>query len=212
MKSSSDRGLTRSGGGLYFPDRMLSRRCSAACALAVLGLALLAACSDSLGLPPATIANKVDTVTLYALSGTPFTTPSAYALNGAVAVRTDQTTAFDFAFNIIDPLSQAVLVPSGALRLPRTPGLQRSSSAFSAITMAPIDGYDLDNPLVVTPGAVVVVRSRSLSCADGRTESLYAKLRVLAVDTSSAVRSIRFEILTDQNCGYLGLQPGLPAQ
>jgi hypothetical protein len=204
--------LTRSGSGLYFPGQMLSRRRSAGCALAVLGLALLAACTNSLGLPAAQITNKIDTVTLYALSGTPFTTPSAYALNGALIVRTDQTTVFDFAFNIIDPLNQAVLLPSGALRLPRTPGLQRSSSAFNTITTAPVDGYELDNPVVVDTGVVLVVRSRALTCADGTTESLYAKLRVLALDLNPAVRTIRFEILVDQNCGYIGLEPGLPTR
>jgi len=40
----------------------------------------------------------------------------------------------------------------------------------------------------------------------------YAKLHVLAIDTTSGPngRRIDFEILTDINCGYRGLAPGVP--
>jgi hypothetical protein len=36
----------------------------------------------------------------------------------------------------------------------------------------------------------------------------YAKLHVLAIDR--AARRLDFEILTDINCGYRGLEPGVP--
>jgi len=38
----------------------------------------------------------------------------------------------------------------------------------------------------------------------------YAKMQVLFID--DAARAIRFRILTDINCGYRGLQPGLPTK
>src|SRR2546425_240266 len=67
----------------------------------VAALAVVAACGDnSLGLPAARYNNVVDSVSLWALDGTPLNTPSAYSISGRVAVRTDQTTGFDFAFNI----------------------------------------------------------------------------------------------------------------
>jgi len=44
----------------------------------------------------------------------------------------------------------------------------------------------------------------------GATLSFYAKVRVLAVD--STARRLDFEILADENCGYLGLEPGLPSR
>src|SRR5207249_10062296 len=65
--------------------------------------------------PYTTLFRSVDSVSLWALDGTPLTTPSAYSISGRVAVRTDQTTGFDFAFNIT-PSGEAVLLPTGALR------------------------------------------------------------------------------------------------
>ena len=187
---------------------MPSRR-SAPCALVVAGLALLA-CRSPQSLPPAQIVNVVDTVTLYALSGTPFTAPSAYALAPTPQViRTDQSTGFDFAFNI-DSIGEPVLLPGGALGLPKDAGLQRSGSAFDAIANAPTEGYVLDKPLVVSVGMVALARSRTQTCVDGTKVSLFSKLRVLAIDLSA--RTITFQILVDQNCGYIGLAPGLPPQ
>jgi hypothetical protein len=183
-----------------------SARC--AFALAVAGLALFA-CRSPQSLPPAQFVNVVDTVTLYALSGTPFTTPSAYALPGPQVVRTDQTTGFDFAFNI-DTLGQPMLVPGGALGLPKDAGLLRTGSTFESITQAVTEGYILDKPLVIVVGTVAFARSRVQTCLDGSKVSLYAKLRVLALNYGT--RTITFQILVNQNCGYLGLAPGLPSQ
>ena len=55
------------------------------------------ACDDT-GLVPAGFPNVVDTVTLYALQGTPISTPSAFDISSGAAVRTDQGFPFDFAF------------------------------------------------------------------------------------------------------------------
>src|SRR6266436_5043672 len=208
-KSSSDRGLTRLGGRWYVPRRMRARRLPAAFALAVTGLTLLAACTNSL-VAPANVENVVDTVTLYALSGTPLATPSAYAINGRLRVRIDQSLLFDFAFNF-DSQRRPVFLPAGALGLPTVtlqPGFQLSTAPFVDLTLAPLDGYETANPFVVDIGSVVLARSRSLQpCPDGTVQSLYAKLHVLAVDTAATARTIRFEILTDQNCAYRGLAP-----
>jgi len=54
------------------------------------------------------------------------------------------------------------------------------------------------------------VRSGATTCATGITVSLYAKLEVLAVD--STARRVDFKILVDENCGYRGLEPGIPQQ
>jgi len=184
--------------------------------VAVAGLALLAAaCSDTTGLPAAVINSVVDTVSLFALFGTPISTPSAYALNGRLGglaanalVRTDQASAFDFAFNF-DSLRRPVLLPPGAVGLGQSAGLQRASLPFDAITVAPTGGYVFDQPLVVDTGTVAIVRSPT-NCLFGVTVFLYAKLRVVAIDTTA--RRIDFWILVDQNCGYRGLAPGIPTQ
>jgi hypothetical protein len=178
--------------------------------VALTGLALLAAaCGDTSGLPAPFFTNVVDTVSLFALRGTPITLPSAYTLEGAQPVRTDQTTALDFAFDF-DSLGAPALFPTGAINLGQLSGLQRSTTAFGAITLAPTGGYIFDKRLALDTGTVVLVRSRPTLCAFGATVSLYAKLRVLGVD--STARRLDFEILVDQNCGYRGLEPGLPKQ
>jgi hypothetical protein len=188
---------------------MLSLRI-AAWISAVAGLALFAACKSPQNLPNAQIPNAVDTVTLYALNGTPIGTPSGFALLGPLIVHTDQPpVVFDFAFNID---SQPVFLPSGVFPgLQKNSGLQKSTApSFAAVTMAPTDGYIIDKRVVIAEGEIVLLRSRTQLCADGSNRSLYGKLHVLALDVPA--RTIQFEVLTDQNCGYLSLAPGLPSQ
>ena len=148
-------------------------------------------------------------MTLYALNGTAPGTPSAYALSGANPVHTELSPVFDFAFNID---SQPKLIPSGVfLGLPNVAALQTSNApSFVALTMSPTDGFINNKPLVIDVGKLVLARSATLLCADGTNRSLYAKLHVLAIDLSA--RTIQFEIVIDQNCGYLSLAPGLPTQ
>ena len=185
------------------------RRCVARSA-ALVGLAVLvAACGDATNLPAPAFTNTVDTVSLYALRGTAITLPSAYVLLGAQRVRTDQTTVLDFAFDF-DSLGAPALFPTGAINLGQLSGLQTSTTTFDGLTLAPTGGYIVDKPVALDSGTVVLVRSRPTQCSFGVTLSLYAKLRVLSVD--STARRLDFEILVDRNCGYRGLEPGLPKQ
>jgi len=180
--------------------------------LLFVALALAAACGDPLGLPPPAIVNRTDTVSLYALSGTPVTAPSAYVIGFRQVVRTDQSaTGFDFAFDI-DTLGRPVLLPTGALGLPRASGFQRTLHAFDSVTVAPTGTYQSDSAMAVDSNAVMILHSRPLVCSFGITSIYYAKLHVLAIDTTSGPggRRIDFEILTNINCGYRGLEPGLP--
>ena len=133
-------------------------------------LIAFAACSDnSLGLPTATFSNVVDSVSLWAVDGTPINTPSAYRIHGtfgalAEAVRTDVTTDFDFAFNIT-PGGQAVLLPTGALGMGKGSGILSQSTTFDAITAAPTSGFQDSVAVAVDSGTVAVLRSRPSSCA-----------------------------------------------
>jgi hypothetical protein len=183
-------------------------------AFGAVGLAALAACNNSLGLAPATSANTIDTVTLYALDRTPLTSPSAYAIIGRTAVLTYQTAAFDFAFNF-DSLQRPVFLPTGALRYAAVdtaaqPGLQAVTSTFDNTTLAPTEGYEVNQPFVVDPAKVTIARSRAEVCPDGTTAPLFAKIQVLAID--AVARTIRFMVLANQNCAYRGLVPGIPDQ
>src|SRR5690242_4869884 len=107
-------------------------------------------------------------------------------------------------------LGVPALFPTAAIHLGTQSGLQRSTSAFDAITLAPTGNYNFEKPIALDTGMIVLVRSRPTTCLFGVTVSLYAKLRVLGVD--STARRLDFEILVDQNCGYRGLAPGLPKQ
>ena len=177
-------------------------------ALAALGT--LAACGNSTGLPPAHIANVVDTVSLYALDGTPVTAPSAYDVEFLRAVRTDVTTAYDFIFNI-DNTGRALLLPTGAVGMGKQSAILPQPTSFDAVTDAPTSGYADSTATPIDSGTVAVIRSRPYTlCATGIVVFLYAKIEVLKIDR--VARRLDFQILADLNCGYRELRPGIPTR
>jgi hypothetical protein len=176
----------------------------------VLACALAASCGNPFELQ-AYILNVTDTVSLYSLSGTPVWLPSGYSIAARQAVRTESAPALDFAFDI-DTSGRAVLLPTGAMKLGRQSGTLLSAQQFDSIQFAPTGNYNLDSAQVVTENTVLILRSTPVSCTIGVTSYYYAKLHVLTIDTTSAPtgRRLDFEILTNRNCGFRGLQPGLP--
>jgi hypothetical protein len=175
------------------------------------GLVLAAGCGyDPLG--RANNLNVVDTlVSLYALSGTPPRTPSAYWLGNYITL--PQTIIiqdggpFDFAVDL-DSAYRPVLKSTGALRMGSGSGVQTSTLAFDSIKIAPGGGYILDSAVTIPVGARAIVHSRQSQCDTGIYTVYYAKLEMLAVDTVS--RRIDFKILVNDNCGYRSLEPGKP--
>lgn len=168
-----------------------------------------AACSDSTGLPDATLTNVERAETLYSLVGTPVATPSGYALDGSRRVRTDQSDAFDFAYKV-EPDGRHVFIPRAALGIDPSntvnPGFQARTESFEAIKAAPSNGYVTDQPVPIAEGERYVVRSR-VTCAIGVPK--YAKLEIVSFDP--VAKTVNFRILIDDNCGFRGLEPGLPA-
>ena len=180
--------------------------------LALLAGAAIAACGNPLGLPPAFITNLVDTVRVYALSGTPVSLPSGYSIITQRAVRTDQGQPFDFVFDI-DSVGQPRLFPTGAIKLGIQSGLQISAQLFDSIKISPTSNYNLDSTQAVNGNSVLILHSSAVTCSYGIPAFYYAKLHVILIDTASTTltpRSIQFEILNDVNCGYRGLEPGVP--
>ena len=172
-------------------------------------LALAAGCSDS-GLGTPAIENRVDTLLIGALVGTPINVPSAYGINPGFAgtLRTDQTSAFDFAYNIL-PDGRRVLLPRAALGLSSgtaEPGLQASEDGFDDIEEAPLNGYLTLDTLQVAVGQRYIVRSRVVCTSIG--VPLYGKIEILAFDDTD--RRITFRALANTNCGFRRLRPGLP--
>ena len=183
-------------------------------ALAVSGtLFAVAACDNPLALPAAVDQSFIDTLTLSALRGTPITAPSGYNITLRLPARTDRgTEAFDFAFDI-DPDGTPLIFTTGALGLAASSAIQMSNKTFADIRIAPLDNYERDSSLVVGLDSIFIVRSTptTLGCIIfiGALPR-YGKFRVLTIDANA--RQITLEALVNVNCGFRGLEPGLPTQ
>ena len=168
----------------------------------------VAACSDSNNLPDATIENVERTDTLWALVGTPVSTPSGFSVEGSRRVRTDLSIDFDFAYNIQSD-GQHVLLPRAALGIDTAnsvnPGFVARTESFEAITTPPSGGFITDVAVPIAIGDRYVVRSR-ITCALGVPK--YAKLEVL--EFNDALGIMTFRVLGNDNCGFRSLEPGLP--
>jgi hypothetical protein len=170
------------------------------------------ACDDPFGRPAATLSNREDSTTLYAVTGTPVFRPSAYVVVLQAPVRLDLGASFDFLFHI-DPNGRPAFLPFEVLartgRVSGSPGLVSTDLEFDAITDAEQTGYVTSDTVYIAEGQRFFVRST----VDGSCflqVPYYAKLEVLSIDPD--LRAVRFRILANRNCGYRGLEPGLPTR
>lgn len=191
-----------------------ARRALSFCATAVLAVTT-AACSDANPfLSPATRENTISRFSIWALTGTSASLPASYLFTNLTAERpqllANGSVNFEVAFDLtadgkVRFLPARVLIPQAPAGAPII-GLQRSSSAFSALTRAPERGYADDSTLVVGVNDVVLVRLGNAGCIYG--EPYYAKVSVDSV--IMAERRIVMRTLVNRNCGYRSLAEGLP--
>ena len=73
--------------------------------------------------------------------------------------------------------------------------------------MAPFDGYIGEDSIAIAVGNTYVMRSR-IVCNIGVPK--YAKLEVMEINSAPDTLSVTLQLLANQNCGYRGLEPGLP--
>jgi hypothetical protein len=176
--------------------------------LPLLALSAAAACGDNDNLPDPTLQNFVDTVTVGSLTDTPITTASGFSVTGG-AIRTDLDPGFDFAYDIQgDPATgMSVFLPRAALGIESgssaEPGVMRRDEAFDDIAAAPSNGYVTDEAVPVALGERYIVRSR-ITCGIG--VPVYAKVEIIGLEDGSII----LKVLANENCGYRGLEPGLP--
>ena len=174
-----------------------------------------AACSDSNPfLSPATRENVVSTFSVWTLTGSNPTLPAAMLFSNLTAERpqvlSNGSVNFEVAFDLTGD-GKVRFVPARAL-VPQSPagapvvGMQRSSSAFNALTRAPERGYTDDSTLVVSVNEVVLVRLASAGCIYG--EPYYAKVAVDSIIANE--RRIVLRTIVNRNCGYRALTEGLP--
>jgi hypothetical protein len=168
--------------------------------------AAIAACDNPFALPPATSPAIDKVFTLYSLTGSDVSAPSAYDMVYDTTVRTDRTYNFDFALDMPDSLGDTIplLIPPGGLGLTPDGGLQISTTPFDSLTYAPNSGYDQTVRQTLKMGTVVLASSRTQSCNYNIAYPLYAKLQVLLIDP--VARSVTFHMVLDPNCGYRSLR------
>jgi len=184
-------------------------------------LALLTAvasgCGTSTTLPPASIPVAQQQITLYAITGTPITTPSGYSMLNLAEIRTYLSNNFDFVLDIgIDSTfgvgnkgdTVIVLMPRGAVGFVEDGGLQWTAVSFDSVALAPVNGYEEAQPTRVRQGDVVLAASRKQTCDDGSLHPRYAKMEIQTVDL--VARSVVILVVIDPNCGYRGLKSGIP--
>ncbi len=179
--------------------------------VALIALAIVAgACSNSNSLGPASDPNIIDTVTIYALHDTPVTLPSGFSIADRLAVRTDESAAFDFVFNI-DAVGQPVFLPLAVLGMGSTsanPGFKATTKTFDEIIVADRDNYVTEDTVAFAAGDRFFARSRVVCTS--LSVPRYGKIEVLSIDPEA--RAVTFRYLVDVNCGYVGLQPGIPEE
>jgi hypothetical protein len=176
-------------------------------------VAVAGACSDPNAIPDANASNEVDTLFLWSLSDGPLTEPAAYSINARNGVRTWEVGSnFEFAFDE-DATGQPVFLPTAVLDLlgdgALRPGLKRPSSTttFDAMTKAPSNGYIVSDTVPIAIGDLFYIRTTVSTCSLLGVP-LYGKLEVLELDPVQ--HTVRLRVLANQNCGYRGLNPGIP--
>jgi hypothetical protein len=185
----------------------------AACAFAAaIALALATACGP--GTTTAAFEDAIDTLTIYALNGTPPSDPSALDMATGALVVPDGTCDFDYAFDI-NADNNAVIYPVrfvctdlGAAT--RQVGLQRSSLAYDSVQYAPIHGYVFDSAMVLIPGQTMLLASLAPGCVTSADPAVYGKLVLDSINLQN--RTIFARAAIDPNCGFQSLLPGFPTR
>jgi hypothetical protein len=186
--------------------------------LALLATMCVAVVLNACGYPTsltASVPTFTDTLSVFALSGTPPAFPSGISIVARQAVRVDGFAQFDVAFDInaagnavIYPVKLVVTSPGGS----RAVGMQKVPGLFESVLSAPTTGFETDSALVMLPGDVVVVQTphngaRDL-CQFTHSPNLYAKMVVDSVNLGS--RTVFLRTVFDPNCGFRSFADGVP--
>jgi hypothetical protein len=174
----------------------------------------LSACGDPNSLK-ATLPTSVDTLSVFALSGTPPAYPSGISLVARQPVKVDGFANFDVAFDILDdgsaviyPVKLVVTSPTGS----RPVGLVKIAGTFEQVTSAPKSGYQQDSAVVLAPGQTVAIQSPHNTVGDicqfAIDPHIFAKVAVDSVNLAS--RTLYMRLAVDPNCGFRSFAEGLP--
>jgi hypothetical protein len=177
-----------------------------------LTIALMAvvACRDiTRSIEPTTEVTE-DTVTVFALSGSPLSAPTAVDLFLLRTLRVGENAVYDIAIDTAGGsvrLYPAQLLDAESARV----AFLEVTAPFDSILEAPTAGYVDTAAVTIDVGETVIVRARNV-CAGSFTgrDIFYAKVQLLAVGTVSGFRTAYLRVRTNPNCGFRSFADGLP--
>lgn len=177
-----------------------------------------AACSDPLALT-ASFETIESTLQVHALNGSNLAYPAAVLIAPTpLAVRPANDYAFDFAVDF-DASGTALFYPVdkvaqlGAIASARNVGVQKvTGTAFADLARAPGSGYVYSEVTPIAVGDILVVQSNVHPFCTGNylSTTIFAKVGVVAIDPLA--RTAQVLVRTDPNCGFRGLESGLPSR
>jgi hypothetical protein len=178
--------------------------------LAAAAILLTAACGEPRRLP-AQGEVRSGAVTVYALSGTDVSFPTALSLFEIFPVRASGVFDFEVAFDInaagdvvVYPMALVAQSPAGLRRV----GLLEVEGTFEEVTSAPRAQYVYDEPVILEENGDVVVIESQVPCSYPYPQLIFSKLVVDSVKV--AQRAIYARVVTDPSCGFRSFLPGLP--
>lgn len=166
-------------------------------------IATVASCGDSFE-PFFTLVPAPEEVVLHDFMTGDLLDPAAFDLFNRSAIRTDQSTSWDFVF-AVDPVLGPTLEPRGSVvGVESDAGIQPSSVEFDLLTMAPEGGYTKSESVPIAEGMVLVVRSRQTLAFTTRCR-VYGKLEIVSIEGTPAMTTIRYVV--NPNCEQRNLEP-----
>lgn len=178
--------------------------------LAILPLAAAIGCQDAYA-PKAIYQVGADTLDLRALSGTPIDARSAVHLLSGSAIVPGLSENFDFALDL-DANGKVVIIPRTKVLTCTSVcqlGMSFPTTPFDSLYDAPERGYVYDSTKTIVPGQTVALVTKDINCIPSNisTYDVYAKMVVDSVNLGD--RSIFVRVVSDANCGFRGLVPGI---
>ena len=163
----------------------------------------LAACGDPFE-PILTLVPQPAEADLHDFADGSLLDPSAFDLFNSTPVRTDLSSGWDLLFAVDPGLGPTLVARGGVLGSDSDAGIQLSSSTFDTLTEAPENNYTGDEPVPISVGDVLVVRSRQSTAISFRCR-LFGKIEIVAIEGAPAVATIRYVV--NPNCEQRGVEP-----
>jgi hypothetical protein len=122
---------------------------------------------------------------------------------------------FDIAWDINDTgaaVVHTVRAVANQLVPARRVGLLLADGPFDAITRAPTSGYKYDSSLVMPAGKILLVDTIDPTCNTFSLLGPNIRAKIQLDSVSLVRRALYMRVLSNPNCGFRDLVPGLPKE